>query len=396
MHSTIPILADKKLCTGCMACVDVCPVQAIMKSLNPDGHYYVTVSEKKCIGCKKCENICNTIQKGNGDANFELSQVFAGWAQNDKLRKNATSGGVFAAMAAQFIRNGGKVVGACFDGKKCSYKIIDKVDDIEILQGSKYMYCDPEGIFKQIENVLAVSPVLFAGIGCHVAAIISFFEKSKYKERLFTIDIICGGVPSLHLVNSYFMHNPDIQRIVSFRTKERYELKVETNNKVVTRNAKDLPLGGFSCELTNRYSCYDCSFCNPHRKCDITIGDLWNRELFTEERENGISSVVVHSEKGRQLLDSSEIMIYAIKWTEVLYTNSRLIYGKRRIRFPRRILACAFKHLPYRTLEKMYATKIEKYDILWMVYRILRVIANRVDRKKIVKYIDHMVKKHGL
>lgn len=82
MKSSFPVLADKKRCTGCMACVDACSVHAIKKCLDLDGHYYVDIYKDKCIGCKRCERICGAIQEGNGNSDFHESQVFAGWADN--------------------------------------------------------------------------------------------------------------------------------------------------------------------------------------------------------------------------------------------------------------------------------------------------------------------------
>ena len=51
----LPKLADKYLCTGCLACVDVCPSSAITDTKGYDGHIYVHVDINKCIGCLKCE-----------------------------------------------------------------------------------------------------------------------------------------------------------------------------------------------------------------------------------------------------------------------------------------------------------------------------------------------------
>ena len=53
-----PKLASKKKCTGCMACVDICPKRAISQFIDEDGHTYVKIDKSLCIGCKQCENVC--------------------------------------------------------------------------------------------------------------------------------------------------------------------------------------------------------------------------------------------------------------------------------------------------------------------------------------------------
>ncbi|RLI96255.1 MAG: ferredoxin [Candidatus Aenigmatarchaeota archaeon] len=47
-------VVDKKKCTGCGTCVNVCPVNVFELK---DGKSNV-VRPEECIGCKACENSC--------------------------------------------------------------------------------------------------------------------------------------------------------------------------------------------------------------------------------------------------------------------------------------------------------------------------------------------------
>ncbi|WP_292486757.1 4Fe-4S binding protein [Methanohalobium sp.] len=50
----MPAVVDSEICTGCEACVDECPVDAI--SMNDDG--IAVVDEEECTDCEACIDIC--------------------------------------------------------------------------------------------------------------------------------------------------------------------------------------------------------------------------------------------------------------------------------------------------------------------------------------------------
>lgn len=55
-------ILDEDLCTGCDACVTVCPVDCIDKIVDPTHPGYAmgicTIDLPVCIGCKLCAQVC--------------------------------------------------------------------------------------------------------------------------------------------------------------------------------------------------------------------------------------------------------------------------------------------------------------------------------------------------
>ncbi len=55
-------ILDEDLCTGCEACVSVCPVDCIDKTSDPTIPGYAmgicTIDLPVCIGCKLCAQVC--------------------------------------------------------------------------------------------------------------------------------------------------------------------------------------------------------------------------------------------------------------------------------------------------------------------------------------------------
>ena len=227
-----PQLAKIKTCTGCLACIDSCSQNALSKYIGSDGHFYVKCNENKCILCHKCEKVCPVINDLNYSSNnIKHSTPFSIYCTDKTIYDCSTSGGAFAAIAYNFIKEGGYVCGAVLIQNKVKHIVSNQPSDIRLMQGSKYMQSDTEGIYKVIANLLQQNiKVLFCGMGCQTAAIISYFKDKRYINYLYTIDMICGGVPSSHLVKKFITHEKQYKYIAGFRKKEKYVLSCYDNN----------------------------------------------------------------------------------------------------------------------------------------------------------------------
>lgn len=349
------MLAKVQDCTGCMACVASCRVSALSMRIGDDGHAYFALDANKCVGCLSCESACKAARAMAGDNDLSVSKPYAAWANADSVRDNATSGG-FATAAGQWcINDGGYVVGSAFDGRRASHVLVSDTANLMRLQGSKYVWSNPEAAYKAIEDKLQSGKVLFIGTGCQVAGVLAYFAGNKYRNNLYTIDLICGGVPSDLLMQSFLEGGSRVEAVTSFRSKRKYELKGLVDGKEVVLPSESLPLSGFCAEQTMRYRCYDCPFAFAHRQSDITIGDLWGDASPAPQREKGVSLVVVHSEKGQEMLEGADVATVPLDWKEVLPANRRLVFGRTPKTRLRKKLAENYRSMDPSTFSRVYS-----------------------------------------
>ena len=397
-----PTLSDNKHCTGCMVCSDSCAKNAITCIVNDEGHYTYQVDEEKCVLCHRCESVCPIVgQIKYGENDLQASTPYAAWTTNAELRIKATSGGVFPAIAKSIIAQDGIVFGAVQEQFYTHHESIEKIEEIVKLQGSKYTQSKTDGIYQKVKKALNDGrKVLFSGVGCQVAALLSYLNGNKNCGNLLTIDLICGGVPSSYLIKRYAEEFKDnVAGIVSFRSKSKYELSIidKTGDKrIVSYKERPLPLFGFTTGATERYICYDCPFAKGHRMSDITIGDFWGNTKYPEQKEKGVSVAIVHTEKGRNALQSSELEYHAINWQDFLIKNPRMVCGKSIIPTSRHNLAKAFSSYSYERLLEDYANKGTWRRPVSIVNRILGILRGMFIRYIRQKFVVQVLRKNSI
>ena len=325
-------VCDPAYCSGCSACANICPKSALQMQPDYKGFLRPVINSTECVECGLCVRMCP--QNSNLEVNNH-SQVFAGLAINDRLRVSSSSGGIFSLLAEATIKKNGVVFGAAL-GKDMTVRhiMIDSLECISVLRGSKYVQSDIGITYKQAKEQLAIGrPVLFSGTPCQIDALNHYIE-NHLKDNLLTVDILCHGVPSPAVFRKFLERGPKKCISVNFRLKDpgwdsfSTELTYEDGGTEID-NSYYYFFNGSYCL---RDSCYRCKYSNFNRVGDISLGDFWGyHETAPEYLENddlGISFISVNTNLGQTAMEEIKRKTVLVRRTmvEAAKGNPILLY----------------------------------------------------------------------
>ena len=303
-------LADKDLCTGCMACVNACPKKCINIEQDSMGNLFPVIDYSKCVECKKCEKSCPI--NNNISTNFP-NKAYAAWSLDQQDRKTSTSGGAASVFYQQAISDNMYICGVEYDNDfHVKHTISRDIESILKFKQSKYVYSEVDNIYELVKEKLDNGEdVLFISLPCKVAGLLGFLNK-KY-DNLITIDIVCHGTPSYKILDDHikFVDKKRIGKNLRFRDDNQMLFDVSSKSKTVYRKygKEDTYMAAFLEGLDYRESCYNCQFANPERISDITISDFWGlgSEIpFEHEYSGAISALLINTQKGMDFFEKSK------------------------------------------------------------------------------------------
>ena len=296
-------ISNKKECSGCYACVSICPKRCISMQIDNEGFWYPLVDKNECIECGMCEKHC-PVKKSK--RNYRDIEGYAAINKNSTVQKRSSSGGVFTLLAEYVLENGGVVYGAAFDEEYMVRHIgVERIHELGKLQGSKYVQSQMGSIYLEVKEKLNRGKIVyFSGTPCQVDGLIAFLGKEY--DNLICQDIICHGVPSPKIWKQYLKQfNIEKNAKILFRDKrtgwESYSFTIDQREKYTQRASENLYMKVFLNNLCLRPSCYQCHSKGNFRKSDITLGDFWGVEKVCSEmyNEKGTSLILINSEKGK-------------------------------------------------------------------------------------------------
>lgn len=309
-------------CMGCMACIEVCPKDAIaiQDSLNA---YNAEIDSVKCIGCNLCHKIC----QNNREIEFvKPIQWHQGWAEDVAVREGGSSGGAASALMRAFVKNCGYVCSCLFQDGEFVFETTNELSELSKFTGSKYVKSSPQGAYKQVKKLLQKGEkVLFIGLPCQVAAL-KIFVGEKLQENLYTADLICHGTPSPKLLGlflkQYGYAMKDLKDI-KFRIKGKFQVR-EGYKGITTTGVTDSYLISFLNGICYTENCYSCKYARLERVSDITLGDSWGTQLAEDEIRKGISLLLCQTEKGERLLDNAGLKLVKVDLDSAIAHNGQL------------------------------------------------------------------------
>ena len=306
-------ICDKKRCSGCGACRQVCAQGAITMKEDRLGCLHPVIDCGRCTSCGLCSSICPV---NNPPVFQEPQECFAAWVNSFEERKDCASGGIATSLTKLFLENGGSAYGTRYS--EGFTPVIDRIttSTINLYKGSKYVQSVTGDAFVRIKTELQEGrQVLFIGTPCQVAGLYGFLHKPY--DNLTTCDLVCHGVcPPAYLQGELAIQRKkhlllDISD-VKFRSQEpqyNYALSLwdEKGRPVWCRKESVQPyFRGFLANTTLRESCHHCQYATLRRIADISLGDdtAFDKSAIDPSAGNvNVSLVLVNTGKGRALID---------------------------------------------------------------------------------------------
>lgn len=313
-------IKNREDCCGCGACEQICPKNCIIWMTDKEGFSYPSIDKAACVDCGLCEQVCPVIQ-GKTKPGTPPLDVFAAYIQDNTLRENSSSGGIFSVLAESVMNQGGVVFGAAFSEDFSVHHIqVETVETLGMLRGSKYVQSRTEDTYREAKIALVQGkPVLYSGVGCQIAGLKSFLRKEY--DNLFTVDVLCHGTPSPEVWDRYVQQcekNMGSKLVrVTFRNKDKgwrgYQIQQWFQNGVVYKSAhrEDAYFKLFLRDICLRPSCYRCQFRKGRSGSDITLGDAWGIENWMPQMDDdkGTSVVLLNTLKGKKLWDNLGLQV---------------------------------------------------------------------------------------
>ena len=331
-------------CCSCKACISACHHNAIKSIVDEQGFEQIQLDESSCVECGLCEKVCPVLSKPA--FNTEHKNNYACYALDNKIKKQGSSGGLFATFATYTLKIGGVVYGAAFDQSlQLKTTRVSSIEDLAPLCKSKYLLCNTcdqyLNIKKDLENGLHV---LYCATPCQISALRLFLRKDY--DNLYTIEFVCHGVGSQTMFNDSVKYIQDKKgiKITNFTFREKYKSATShyysfdyiKNDNSYTE--KDLYLyfpyyNAYCKQLNCRNICYNCHYAREQRVADITVGDFHTIAKYdhTIDRFAGVSMITCNNKRGIELFDKVKDSLYLkpFEW-EILRENNRFHGGDSR------------------------------------------------------------------
>lgn len=331
-------IENKELCCGCGACVNACPKNCIHMEYDEEGFTYPVINKNKCVNCGLCDKVCH-MNYDIKNQKLVHPQFYAGYNKDAKVMKESSSGGIFWLLVENIIEDGGVVYGAALEeGIQVAHSRGNTLEECKKFRKSKYLQSDTKNTYKEVKADLDRGiEVLYSGTPCQIAGLYSYLGKNY--DKLYTVDVVCHGVPSRGIFDLYMNELQKKKKAkpisVCWRDKRdgwgpnKISIQFDNNEEVISTSMMNPVQKGFLLNLYLRPSCYKCKYARLPRIGDISLADFWNYEgeLTIKNRNQGLSMIIVSSDKGKELFEKISNKLECHETTEeYAKSKSRHVY----------------------------------------------------------------------
>ena len=302
---------------------------------------------------------------------------------------------------------------------KAEHVYVETLEELEEkLRGSKYVQSHIGVSYKQAKAFLKQGRlVLFSGTPCQIAGLRNYLRHDY--NNLFTIDLVCHGVPSPMIFERYkeYVQQHENMKLtkVNFRYKKSSWIffnmtlqgHVEKSGALKTyigRYYNDPYLRGFLRDYFLRPSCYQCRFTSVQRSSDFTIADWWgyNKISFKDKdfRKKGVSLVLANTAKAVELMSTLDMSLRSRTMEEARRTNVSLsrpfAMTDVRAKFWNDYRKLSFEELVNKYMQPQSISwdinlmqRLPNTDVVIFLIRLMRFIRRIIDKITLFTQIKH-------
>ncbi len=317
---TIADVAKWRLCCGCGMCVPSCPNGAVQLVDIEDQGLRPAVDSAACRQCGRCLAVCPGVGLAAdafpAQAIAELAdewgpvlEVWEGYAADDQIRFEGSSGGVATALSLFCLERqdfGGVLhIGPAADRPLTNVPGISRSrEELLTRVGSRYAPAAPCAGVALLEA--SEKPYVFAGKPCDVAALHKWHhsEFGAQNHIGLTISIFCAGTPSTRgtrkILETLGTRREDV---AAFRYRGcGWPGEAAATLKSPPGGERRMTYAKAWGEILTGYVCLRCRLCPDATGhfADISCGDPWYRT--SDGSDPGRSLVLVRTERGRQIV----------------------------------------------------------------------------------------------
>ncbi len=299
-------------CSGCGACLGICPKGAIRLKSNAMGFLEAAVDEGLCVDCGLCQRACPRLQPPETQSLYALEPLALQSADPAVLRES-TSGGIAHELAKAALLRGEKAAGVVYDlqSNTARHKLLTDISQLPELAGSKYLQSSTEAL-REVLQLARQERLTVFGTPCQMAGLARAAELAGVREKLLLVELFCHGVPTGKLWQAQL---EDMKKklgtasfdALKFRDKAQgwhsYRLRATGGGKTYTGSRENTRfyLAYFE-DLLLSPACMDCAARLSESAADIRLGDYWGKAF--QSRTDGVSLVFAATAAGREAVQA--------------------------------------------------------------------------------------------